>query len=253
MSPLAALGGAGTSAAVAALLLAAPRHEPARRPRSVGRAAGSTAPASGASRSTGTTRQATRRRRMLLLAIAAAVVTAVSPQLALLLAVAGWALTRRRTILGRRQQDDAVRAALPDAVDLLLLCSGAGLALPLAHRQVADRVPGPLGRALVDAATAASSGQPRADALAASLGPLGDRAAGLADVLVDHLRYGAPLVPSLERLSGELRLDRRRHAEETARRVPVRLLGPLVACTLPAFGVLTVVPLVAASLRALPT
>jgi tight adherence protein C len=60
------------------------------------------------------------------------------------------------------------------------------------------------------------------------------------------------LGPALERLGAELKLDRRRRAEEEARRVPVRLLGPLVACILPAFGLLTVVPLLAASLKALP-
>jgi hypothetical protein len=60
-------------------------------------------------------------------------------------------------------------------------------------------------------------------------------------------------VPGLERLGLELRLDRRRAAEQQARRVPVRLLGPLVMCTLPAFALLTIVPLLVASLRALPS
>ena len=74
----------------------------------------------------------------------------------------------------------------------------------------------------------------------------------LAHVLADHLRYGVPLAPSLDRLGAELRLDRRRGAERDARRVPVRLLGPLVACVLPAFALLTVVPLLAASLQTIP-
>ena len=45
------------------------------------------------------------------------------------------------------------------------------------------------------------------------------------------------------RLAAEARLERRRAAEATARRVPVKLLFPLVLCTLPAFALLTVVPL----------
>ena len=83
-------------------------------------------------------------------------------------------------------------------------------------------------------------------------GALGDRAHALAHVLGDHLRYGVPLLPGLERTGLELRLDRRRAAELEARRVPVRLLAPLVTCVLPAFALLTVVPLLAASLEALP-
>src|SRR5205085_11545057 len=99
---------------------------------------------------------------------------------------------------------------------------------------------------------ATAGGRVRADALLDALGPLGDRAAALAHVLVDHLRYGVPLVPGLERLGLELRIDRRRRAEEEARRVPLRLLAPLITCVLPAFGLLTVVPLLVASLRSLP-
>jgi tight adherence protein C len=145
-----------------------------------------------------------------------------------------------------------VANGLPDAVDLLLLCAGAGLSLPLAHPLVAARAPAPVGVALSAAADATAGGRPRADALLDALVPLGDRAAALAHVLVDHLRYGVPLVPGLERLGLELRLDRRRRAEEAARRVPLRLLAPLITCVLPAFGLLTVVPLLAASLRSLP-
>ena len=61
-----------------------------------------------------------------------------------------------------------------------------------------------------------------------------------------------PLVPGLERAGLELRLARRRRAEEAARRLPVRLLAPLLTCVLPAFVLLTVVPLLVAALRSLP-
>jgi tight adherence protein C len=157
-----------------------------------------------------------------------------------------------RTRRGRRVEEQAVTRGLPDVVDLLLLCAGAGLSLPLSHRVVADRAPPPVGAALGAAADASDGGRVRADALVEALAPLGDRAAALGHVLIDHLRYGVPLAPALERLGLELRLDRRRRAEEEARRVPVRLLAPLLLCVLPAFGLLSVVPLLVASLRNLP-
>jgi Flp pilus assembly protein TadB len=166
----------------------------------------------------------------------------------------GLPLLRRRRLVHRatRARARAVAAGLPESVDLFLLCGGAGLSLPLAHPLVAERVPPPVGEALARAAIAADAGAVRADALLAELIPLGDRAAALAHVLVDHLRYGVPLVPALERLGLELRLDRRRRAEEEARRVPTRLLAPLLCCVLPAFGLLTVVPLLVATFRSLP-
>jgi tight adherence protein C len=47
---------------------------------------------------------------------------------------------------------------------------------------------------------------------------------------------------TLARLSSEARADLRRRAEARARTVPVRLLFPLVFLVLPAFGLLTVAP-----------
>jgi tight adherence protein C len=182
--------------------------------------------------------------------LAAGLVTPVLP----VVVVLGW-WVRRRAIAPRqgRARTRAVRRALPEVVDLLVLASSAGLSLPIAHPLVARHGPPPIGDALQAAHAATAAGRPRADALLDHLAPLGERSHALAHVLVDHLRYGVPLLPALERTSLELRLDRRRAAELDARRVPVRLLAPLVACVLPAFGLLTVVPLLAASLDALPT
>lgn len=182
-----------------------------------------------------------------------AVLTAVLPPLGLLIPLAWWTRRRIRAQRSLRSHARQVRAALPDLVDLLVLAASAGLSLPVAHPLVAAHTPWPVGPALARAHLAAGLGRPRADAMLEALAPLGERAHALGHVLVDHLRYGVPLLPGLERTGLELRLDRRRQAELDARRVPVRLLGPLVACVLPAFALLTVVPLLAASLQALPT
>ena len=172
--------------------------------------------------------------------------------LALLPAAISWLHTQRRSHARSQERQRALAQCLPDAVDLLGLCTSAGLTLPLAHPLLADAVAPPLGPALAAADRVAEHGRSRADALTDALHPLGDGATALAHVLADHLRYGTALAPALDRLGVEVRLHRRRRAEEQARRVPVRLLGPLVACVLPAFGLLTVVPLLAASLHALP-
>lgn len=193
-------------------------------------------------------------RRLVRRVVAAAVaLLLLAPAWLPVLLLATWLLARHDTVRRRRDARRSITVALPDAVDLLLLCARGGWSLPLAHRAVAPLVPAPLGDALLCAADEADRGRGRADALLQALAPLGDRALGFGHVLADHLRYGSPLVPALERLGSELRLDRRRQAEEEARRIPVRLLAPLVACVLPAFALLTVVPLLASSLRSLPT
>lgn len=184
--------------------------------------------------------------------ILAALTLLLSPLLPPLV-IAAVALRRHLRALRRhRQRDTAVARDLPSAVELMALCTSAGLSLPLAHDHLARRVPGEVGDALRAAADEVRAGRPRADALVEAMSSLGADAAALARLLADHLRYGTPLAPGLARTSLELRLAQRRRAEEAARRVPVRLLGPLVACILPSFALLTVVPLLAASLRALP-
>ena len=181
-----------------------------------------------------------------------AVVLVIAPPLAPVGALAWWWARRLRTARQRAAHARAIRQALPDLVVLLQLTTTAGMTLTIAHPLVAAHVPAPVGPALLTADAAARHGRPRADALLDALTPLGDRAQALAHLLGDHLRYGVPLLPGLERAALELRLDRRRAAELDARRVPVRLLAPLVTCVLPAFALLTVVPLLAASLEALP-
>ncbi len=186
-------------------------------------------------------------------AVAVAIAGLVAPPLAAVPPLVRWVRRRTRHQRQHRQALRHIETILPDTVDLLLLCTGAGWSLPIAQPIVARRSPAPLGEALAAAARAADRGQLRADALLGALAPLGDRARALGQVLADHLRYGVPLAPALDRLGLELRLERRRAAEQEARKVPVRLLAPLVLCVLPAFALLSVVPLLAASLRSLPT
>src|SRR5262249_58657100 len=76
------------------------------------------------------------------------------------------------------------------------------------------------------------------DALAAGAPPLRP----VADALLASDRLGAPVGPALGRLATEQRAELRRRAEAHARRVPVRLLFPLVFVVLPAFGLLTLIP-----------
>jgi tight adherence protein C len=70
----------------------------------------------------------------------------------------------------------------------------------------------------------------------------------LADALLATDRLGVPVGPVLARLAEEDRTALRRAAEAHARRIPVRLLFPLVFLVLPAFVLLTVVPGLAAGL-----
>jgi len=125
------------------------------------------------------------------------------------------------------------------------------LAVSLALATVSRRAAGPLGAELGRACDDVAMGRRLAEALDDVPARAGESVRPLVAALVASERYGAPLAAGLERLAGEVRRDRRRKAEEAARRIPVKLLFPLVGCTLPAFALLTVAPLIAGAVRSL--
>ena len=162
---------------------------------------------------------------------------------------AGWpGLQARRE---ERRRLAALAADLPDVVDLFVLAVGAGLTVALAVTMVSRRAGGPLGAELRRACDDVAVGRRLAEALDDIPRRAGEAVRPLTAALVASERYGAPLAVGLERLAGEVRRDRRRTAEEAARRIPVKLLFPLVGCTLPAFALLTVAPLIAGAVRSL--
>src|SRR5690606_37881815 len=162
-------------------------------------------------------------------------------------ALAGPMLAARRAAA---RHEAAVVDQLPDIVDLLALTAAAGLPVPAALVAIGDRPGGPLGAACARAAAVVRRGGTTAGALA-EVAAAGPAVRPLVDALAQHVRYGTPLVPALDRVGIEARARRRRRAEEAARRLPVALLFPLVLTTFPAFVLLTVVPLLAGSFGSL--
>jgi tight adherence protein C len=140
-----------------------------------------------------------------------------------------------------RHDDVLLAAELPVTLDLLGVAVEAGctpyLAVDLARRWA----PPAMAARLAEVREACALGGTFGDALD-DLGGRAPRLRPLADALLASDRLGAPVGPALARLAEEQRAELRRRAETHARRVPVRLLFPLVFVVLPAFGLLTVIP-----------
>ena len=192
----------------------------------------------------------TSRRLGLALSVAVPLVI-VQPLAAPPAALVAWMVPGLRERRAERRRLAALASELPDVVDLLVLAVGAGLNVHLALASVSRRAPGALAGELARVCREAALGRRLADALDDLPTRAGEATRPLAAALSASERYGAPLSTGLERLSDDVRRQRRRRAEEAAAKVPVKLLFPLVTCTLPAFGLLTVVPVVASALRAL--
>jgi tight adherence protein C len=183
------------------------------------------------------------------LAIASIVPAAAVPAVALVAVI--W---MRPRLVAARANSRAIATAIseqPEVIDLFALAVGAGYNIRLAVEVVAARAP-PLFAAALSAALIDTVRHRRlVDALEHITGPTAEVARPLVAALASAERYGAPLGDALERLAADARLDRRRRAEAAARRVPVQLLFPLVLCVLPAFALLSVVPLLIGTLRSL--
>jgi len=149
----------------------------------------------------------------------------------------------------RRSRREAVTLNLPELIDLLALGVAAGLTLRHAAEVVVAWLPAPYDDAMRQALGRADRGEPWADALARVSRELGPDTQSVFSVLIASERDGAPIAPALRRASDEARRRRRTRAEERVRRVPVLMLFPLVFCILPAFALLTVVPLLVGTVR----
>jgi tight adherence protein C len=136
----------------------------------------------------------------------------------------------RRQVLFRR--------ALPDALDVLVICLEGGLSLPGAMRRVAGelRTAHPaLARELNIVQREVQLGRSSGEALRM----FADRAdmeelRGLSSVIVQTERFGASLVKALRVHAESLRIRRLQHAEELAQKASTKVLFPTVLFILPA-------------------
>ena len=157
-------------------------------------------------------------------------------------------LQRRR---GRRRRSD-MDAQIPQMLDLLAAASSAGLSGQLALRRSVAALGGPLAAELGDALDAVDLGARWRDELAAAaerleLPELRRTVAALSRTET----LGASLADSTAELAASVRARRRAAVTERARTAPVKMLFPLVFLVLPAFLLLTVVPVLLTTVQSI--
>lgn len=133
--------------------------------------------------------------------------------------------------------------------DLLAVAASAGCSLHQAVAAVGAGGTGPVATALRGVAEDVGRGATLVDAVERMGDRSGPDVTPLVTTLVVAAGAGTPVGPALQRLADTARRRRRRAVEARIRRLPVLLLGPLVACILPAFVLMTLVPVGLASAR----
>jgi tight adherence protein C len=145
---------------------------------------------------------------------------------------------------GARQT--SFRRALPDALDVLVICLEGGLSLPGALKRVANELRGAhplLANELNIVQREIQLGQSSGEALS----HLGDRSdleeiRSLASVITQADRFGASLVKSLRVHADTLRLKRQQRAEEMAQKAATKILFPTLLFIFPAIFVVILGP-----------
>jgi tight adherence protein C len=152
---------------------------------------------------------------------------------------------------GRRRRA-AIDREIPQLLDLLAAASSAGISAQLALRRAAAAVRGPLAVELDVVLRAIDLGARWRDELRTCADRLGLpdlRRTVVALSRTDTL--GASLETSTAELAAGVRAARRAAVTERARAAPVKMLFPLVFLVLPAFLLLTVVPVLLTTLQSI--
>jgi tight adherence protein C len=152
-----------------------------------------------------------------------------------------------------RRHERRLDAAMGDSLDLLVIALRAGHHPLAALRLVGELADPAVGEAFADTAAAVDTGRRLDDAVSILVDRLGTRATTLADAIGSTVRTGTPLEPVVDRLADDAHAHRRRQAQAAARELPIRLSFPLVLCTLPAFALVTIAPMLVGALSSLRT
>lgn len=165
---------------------------------------------------------------------------------ALVLGVIGYALPGVLLARAIDQRKRAIQNGLPDALDLLIVCVEAGMALDqailAASEELAISHPA-LAEELRMITTEMRAGKPRLDAFKnfAERTKVDDVRA-LVAMLVQTDRFGTSIAQALRTHAETSRTKRRQRAEERAGKLGVKLVFPLVFLLFPALFVVTLGP-----------
>jgi tight adherence protein C len=136
-----------------------------------------------------------------------------------------------------RKHQRELEHALPDALDLLVVCAEAGLTTDAALQRVGREIALPhpaLARELAIAHAETQMGLPRADALRNLAGRTGSPSIqSLTAVLIQTDRFGTGIAQGLRVHAESLRLKRQYAAEEMAAKTSVKLIFPVALLIFP--------------------
>ena len=167
----------------------------------------------------------------------------VAVMAALLLAVLGAMLPDYLVSARARSRRDQVRAALPDALDLLAVSVEAGLGFDAAIVKITEHMPGPLSDELALALGEMRVGESRADALRKLERRVGaPELTSFVRAVIQADQLGISLGRILRVQAADTRSKRQATAEEKAMKAPIKMLFPTAVFIFPAMFIVILGP-----------
>lgn len=143
-------------------------------------------------------------------------------------------------------RQERIRLALPDALDLLVVCVEAGLGLDQAIHNVSQELRSThkdISEELGLVTLEMRAGKQRAEALRNLADRTGEaELRKLVAILIQADRFGVSVADSLRTHSDFMRVRRRQEAEERAAKVGVKLVFPIFFCIMPSMMLVTAGP-----------
>jgi tight adherence protein C len=179
----------------------------------------------------------------LLIAVAAGKIAAFAsfrvaiPLAAIIAALVGWLLPSMMISRSVRRQGKDVAAAMPEALDLLVVCVDAGLSLEDGLSRVVTEM-GQSRPALAAELALTSADLRILPSRDQALARMADRVdlpsiRSVATTLAQTLRYGTPLAQALRVIANEMRNDAMIQMEQRANQLPALLTIPLMLLIMP--------------------
>jgi tight adherence protein C len=148
----------------------------------------------------------------------------------------GVMVPRLTLLMLKRRFDAAIRLGTPDAIDLLVVCSEAGMGLESALERVADEMSSTnpaIARVLHNLLDDLRIMPNRSDAFE-KLGTTSEGLRRFGTMVSQSLQYGTPLSQALRTIAADLRRERITKLEERAHKLGAKLIIPMVLFMLPA-------------------
>ncbi len=142
-----------------------------------------------------------------------------------------------------RPRAAAIDSAMPDALDLLVVCVEGGLSLDGALLQVAQRTEGVLAAELRRLQRDMQAGMGRRDAFLALAERSQSESLGVVcSTIVQADKMGMSIATTLRTLAETMRTRRRQRAEMQARKAPIKMMPALIFFMIPALFIVILGP-----------